>query len=60
MDMIYNVIGVQMWEKLSMHATITSGGWYKRNILHILKVYVTLEIVKHDKCPKRERASAYN
>jgi hypothetical protein len=49
-----------MWEKLSMHATITLGGWYKRNILHILKVYVTLEIVKLDKCPKRERASAYN
>jgi hypothetical protein len=40
MDMIYNVIGVQMWAKLSVLATITSGGWYKRNILHILKVYV--------------------
>jgi hypothetical protein len=48
-----------MWEKLSVLATITSGGWYKRNILHILKVYVTLKIVKHDKCPKREWASAY-
>jgi hypothetical protein len=31
----------------------------KRSSLHILKAYVTLEIVKHDKCPKREWASAY-
>jgi hypothetical protein len=37
-------------------ATITSDGWYKWSSLHILKayMYVTLEIVKHDKCPKRE------
>jgi hypothetical protein len=48
-----------MWAKLSLLATITSDGWNKRNILHILKAYVALEIVKHDKCPKREWASAY-
>ena len=48
-----------MWAKLSVLATITSDEWYKRDFLHILKAYVTLEIVKHDKCPKREWASAY-
>ena len=48
-----------MWTKLSVLATITSDGWNERNSLHILKVYVALEIVKHDKCPKREWALAY-
>ena len=46
-----------MWEKLSVLATITSDGWYEMCSLHILKAYVTLEIVKHDKCPKREWAT---
>jgi hypothetical protein len=45
-----------MWAKLYVLATITSDGWYKRDMLHILKAYVTLEIVKHDKCTKREWA----
>jgi len=44
---------------ISVLATITSDGWYKRSSLHILKAYVTLEIVKHDKCPKRTWVSAY-
>jgi hypothetical protein len=48
-----------MWATLYVFATITSDGWYKRNNLYILKAYVTLEIVKYDKCPKREWASAY-
>jgi len=48
-----------MWATLYVLATITSDGWYERNILYIVKAYVTLEIVKSDKCPNREWASAY-
>ena len=53
-----------MWAKLFVLATITSDGWYKGNLKeakfqHFAYFEGMLEIVKHDKCPKRELALSY-